>query len=194
MDKKYYTRKKASEKLGIHYHTLYRLADRNEIETLTIGSRQLYNVDKYIKENNTEMNNKCICYCRVSSNKQKGDLKRQITEMKKKYPNHEIINDIGSGLNFKRKGLKKIIDMAIKGEIEEIVITYKDRLARIGYELIEYLVEEYSGGKITVINKGEEETPDEEMTKDVLSIMNIYVAKMNGMRSSKNKKVTKTKK
>ena len=136
MDKKYYTRKKASEKLGIHYHTLYRLADRNEIETLTIGSRQLYNVDKYIKENNTEMNNKCICYCRVSSNKQKGDLKRQITEMKKKYPNHEIINDIGSGLNFKRKGLKKIIDMAIKGEIEEIVITYKDRLARIGYELI----------------------------------------------------------
>ena len=111
--------------------------------------------------------------------------------MKKEYPDYEIISDIGSGLNFKRKGLRKILDMAVRWEIEEVVITYKDRLARIGYELIEYLIEEYSGGKITITNKGEEETPDEEMTKDVLSIMNIYVAKINGMRSGKNRKKNK---
>jgi excisionase family DNA binding protein len=191
MNKKYETRKNAAEKLGIHYHTLYRLAERKEIETIQVGNRQLYNVTRYIKENNTELNNKCICYCRVSSNKQKGDLKRQIIEMKKEYPDYEIISDIGSGLNFKRKGLRKILDMAVRGEIEEVVITYKDRLARIGYELIEYLIEEYSGGKITITNKGEEETPDEEMTKDVLSIMNIYVAKINGMRSGKNRKNNK---
>ena len=101
------------------------------------------------------------------------------------YPGYEILEDIGSGLNFKRKGLREIIDCAIKGELEEVVITYKDRLARIGYELIEYIIESYSGGSITILNKGEEETPNEEMTKDVLAIMNIYVAKINGMRKRK---------
>lgn len=185
MNKNFVSRKKAAEALGVHYHTVYRMAERGEIQTLKIGDRQYYNVNQYLLDNTSNNKKRRICYCRVSSAKQKGDLKRQKKKLMKMYPGYEILEDIGSGLNFKRKGLREIIDCAIKGELEEVVITYKDRLARIGYELIEYIIESYSGGSITILNKGEEETPNEEMTKDVLAIMNIYVAKINGMRKRK---------
>lgn len=107
--------------------------------------------------------------------------------MENKYPTFEIISDIGSGLNFKRKGLIKIIDMAINGEIEVVVITYKDRLARFGYELIERIINNYSDGTIKVENSKEEQTPTEEISKDIISIMNVYVAKINGLRKYKTK-------
>jgi len=129
---------------------------------------------------------KKICYCRVSSIGQKEDLERQVNYMKEHYPTYEIIKDIGSGLNFKRKGLNKIIKEAISGEIEEIVVAYKDRLSRFGYDLIELLVVEYSKGKITVLNKREINS-QEEIMEDLMQIMNVYVAKINGSRKySKN--------
>jgi len=102
--------------------------------------------------------------------------------MKEKYPDYEIIKDIGSSLNFKRKGLNKIIELSINGELDELLITYKDRLCRIGYDLIENIIKTYSNGRITIVNKEEEETATEEITKDIVSIMNIYVAKINGLR------------
>ena len=111
--------------------------------------------------------------------------------MKIKYPKHEIIKDIGSGLNYKRKGLLEIIESGIKGEIEEIVVAYKDRLTRFGYELIEYVIEKFSNGKIKIENVEEEKTPREEIVKDIMSIMNVYVAKINGLR--KYKKIIKHK-
>ncbi len=175
--------------LGFSHFPGYKvMAKRGEIETLEVGKRQLYNLDKFLR--NKGVINKIkrkICYCRVSSNKQKEDLERQINYMKEKYPNYEIIKDIGSGLNFKRKGLNKIIELAINGELEELLITYKDRLCRIGYDLIENIIKKYSNGKITIVNKEEEETATEEVTKDIISIMNIYVAKINGLRKYKLK-------
>jgi predicted site-specific integrase-resolvase len=185
--KGYLKRNEACEAIGVHYHTLYKLAELNEIETIKIGSQQYYNVDKYIKSKGfpIEKNKKNICYCRVSSAKQKEDLKRQIDYMKNKYPYHEIISDVASGLNFKRDGLNKIINYAIDGQLGELVIAYKDRLARFGYELIENIIKERSDGKIIIINNNEEMTPSEEISKDILSIMNVYVAKMNGLRKYK---------
>jgi len=79
-----------------------------------------------------------------------------------------------SGINMDRKGLKEIIELAIEGKIGQVVVTYKDRLTRFSYEMIEWIIEKYSGGKIKVLNK-----KDEEITKDILQIMNVYVAKMN---------------
>jgi len=101
------------------------------------------------------------------------------------YPNYRIISNIGSGLNFNRKGLIEIINMAINNKIENLIIAYKDRLARFGYELIEYIIKNYSNGKIIIINNREETTPLEEVSKDIIAIMNIYVAKVNGMRKYK---------
>ena len=99
--------------------------------------------------------------------------------MTKKYPDYELIKDIGSGLNMNREGLNKIIDYAIKGEIEILVIAYKDRLVRFGYEMIERLIKEYSDGIIKI------ENAKIELSKDIVSIMNVYVAKMNGLRKYK---------
>ena len=179
-------RGEAIKTLGICYQTLYKMAERKEIDTVKVGENTLYNINKYLREKNVLHKERIkICYCRVSSNKQKEDLERQIKYMKEKFPTHTIIQDIGSGLNYKRKGLQELMEKAINGEIEELVIAYKDRLTRFGYEMIEWLISKYSNGKITVINKNEEETPVEELTKDIVSIMNVYVAKVNGLRKYK---------
>ena len=128
-NKKFVTPKNACDILGVHFKTLYNWEAKGKIETIrTPGGKRLYNVKKYIAENRNkkyrEQPKLKICYCRVSSYSQKDDLERQILFMKNKYPNYRIIKDIGSGLNFKRKGLKKIMDYAINGEIEEL--TEKD--------------------------------------------------------------------
>ena len=136
-----------------------------------------------------------VCYARVSSVGQKDDLVRQKEVLTKTYPDYNLIEDIGSGINLTKRGLLKIIELAIDGKLKELVIVHKDRLARFGYELIEFLIKKYSNGKITIINKKEEVEPEEEMVKDVLQIMNVFVAKMNGRRkyNIKNNKNVKPK-
>jgi len=97
-----------------------------------------------------------------------------------------MIEDIGSGLNLNKRGIRKIIKLAIDGKVNELVVLYKDRLTRFGYELIEDLIKEYSKGKIIIVNKKENQPPEEELAFDVLQ--NVYVAKMNGLRRNKIKK------
>src|ERR1700692_365217 len=98
---KYVKRNQVLKILGVHYQTLYKMEDRGEIEVIrSKGGHRMYNLNKYLRDNNMNNNKKeSVCYCRVSSRKQSGDLKRQIKMMEKKYPNHRIIQDIGSGLN-----------------------------------------------------------------------------------------------
>ena len=116
---------------------------------------------------------------------------RQIKLLSNLYPNYKIITDIGSGMNLNRKGLRKIIDEAINNNINEIVIAYKDRLCRFGYELIEDIIKKYSNGKIIIIEDIKKKEIKEELVDDVLQIMNIFVAKINGMRKyEKNKMKT----
>jgi len=106
--------------------------------------------------------------------------------MKNKYPNHEILYDIGSGINFNRPNLKKIINYGINKKLEELVIAYKDRLCRIGYELIEYMLKEYSNTKIIIVND-EIKSPEKELTDDLIEIITVFSSKLYGMRSYKNK-------
>ena len=110
--------------------------------------------------------------------------------MKTKYPNYIIIEDIGSGLNLNKRGINKIIHLGIKGKINELVVAYKDRLTRFGFELIEEIITKYSNGKIIILNKSEEISQEEELVKDIMAIMNVYVAKMNGLRRYKNKEIS----
>jgi predicted site-specific integrase-resolvase len=102
--------------------------------------------------------------------------------MIQKYPNHLIIEEIGSGLNLNKKGIRKIIKLAIAGKINELVVAYRDRLTRFGFELIEELIKDYSKGKLIVLNEKDKIESEEELVKDIMSIMNVYVAKMNGLR------------
>jgi len=104
--------------------------------------------------------------------------------MKHKYPNNEIISDIASELNFNRSALNKIIKYALNGEINELIVAYKDRLARFGFDLINTIIKESSNGKIIILNSSDD-FPQEELTKDLVSIINAFSAKLNGMRKYK---------
>jgi putative resolvase len=193
--------KEASEILGVHQRTLYLWEEKGLIEVIrTPGNKRLYNVDKFLQdkkckenicEDLDELDKKDklnLCYVRVSSNNQKDDLERQKQLMISKYPTYTIIEDIGSGLNLNKRGIKKIIHLAIAGKVNELVVAYRDRLTRFGYELIEELIKKYSNGKIIVLSENEKLEPEEELVKDIMAIMNVYVAKMNGLRKYKKLK------
>jgi len=199
MDKsKYVGGKQACEILGVHIQTLYNWEKKGLLEIIrSPGGKRFYNVDKYLQENNInakkniedneekEIKEK-ICYIRVSTLGQKDDLKRQREYMHFKYKKHTIIEDIGSGINFNRRGLRKIIEMAIAGKIDELVVAHRDRLTRFGFDLIEDIIKKYSNGNIIIDDdKDNKKEPKEELVEDVLQILNVYTAKMNGLRKYK---------
>ena len=185
---KYVKPKEASRLIGVNLATLRRMADRDDLKYIrTDNGRYLYDVSSFLKRGNHEVQErKKICYARVSSRGQKGDLENQIEFLKSKNPETEVISDYGSGLNFKRKGLRQILDLAYKGELEEVVVTYKDRLCRFGFELIEYILKTQSNAKIVVL--GNNSTSQEsELSTDLLSIITVFSARMHGLRKYKSK-------
>ncbi len=189
-DQNYVSPKIAVKILGVHPLSLKNWEMNGKIECIrTPGGKRMYNVKKYLDGKNPikkEVKKINICYCRVSTKNQKDDLQRQIIYMKDKYPEYKIYSEIGSGLNMNRKKLQKIIYLSIEGCIGEIVVAYKDRLTRFGFELIENIVNKYSNGKITVLNNVKL-SPEEEITKDLISIINVFSARINGLRKYKNK-------
>jgi predicted site-specific integrase-resolvase len=200
-DKQYFNGKETSEILGVHPRTLYLWDAKGLIDTIrTPGNHRLYNVKKFLDEKKCKSavcedldsldikDNLNICYVRISSNGQKDDLERQKEMMIQKFPNHLIIEDIGSGLNLNKRGIRKIIKLAISGKVKELVVAYRDRLTRFDFELIEDIIRTYSSGRIIVLNEEYKLEPEEEIVKDIMAIMNVYVAKINGLRKYKKNK------
>ena len=140
-----------------------------------------------------QINKKIIGYCRVSSHKQTDDLERQIenvkTYMYAKGYQFEIITDIGSGINYNKKGLNQIIDMVTNSEVEKIVVLYKDRLIRFGYELIENLCNKF-GTTIEIIDNTEK-TEQQELVEDLVQIVTVFSCRLQGKRANKAKKMIK---
>ena len=101
----------------------------------------------------------------------------------------EIITDIGSGINYNKKGLNQLIDMITNSEIEKVVILYKDRLIRFGYELIENLCEKY-GTTIEIIDNTER-TEEQELVEDLIQIVTVFSCRLQGKRANKAKKMLK---
>jgi predicted site-specific integrase-resolvase len=138
--------------------TLLKIEKEKKIEIIkTIGGNRKYNVQKYIDDNikeNIKQNNEKqnICYVHVSTIGQKNDLEHQKEYMIKQYNNYILIEDIGSGINFNRKGFRKIIKLAMEGKINKLVVAHKDRLTRFVFEFIEDLIKEYSNGEIIIEN------------------------------------------
>lgn len=145
-----------------------------------------------LKEEN-QLSKKVIGYCRVSSNKQKDDLERQIenvkTYMYAKGYQFEIISDIGSGINYNKKGLNQLMDMITNSEVEKIVILYKDRLIRFGYEMIENLCNKY-GTTIEIIDNTEK-SEEQELVEDLIQIVTVFSCKLQGKRANRAKKMIK---
>lgn len=183
----YLKREEASRRTGLSSQTIQRYGRMGKIKTIELPSRhKLYDISTLIPETERKDNieEKNICYCRVSTHGQKDDLERQIAYMHKQYPEYEVLSDIGSGINFKRKNFQKIIDYAIRGNLKTLVVAYRDRLCRIGYELVEHILLTYSQTNI-IVDSHEHETLNDEIANDILQIITVYSAKINGMRSYK---------
>lgn len=186
-ENRFYKLADASRLTGIGKQTLQNYAKTERIRSITTPTgRRTYDISTLIAQTETSSVSKEVCYCRVSTNGQRPDLARQIEYMEEKYPEYEIVSDVGSGINFKRPGLQKIIKYAIEGTLKTLVIAYKDRLCRIGYDLIEHILETYSETDI-IIDSPTEETINDEIANDIIQIITVYSAKINGMRSYKTK-------
>ncbi|MDB9454226.1 IS607 family transposase [Dolichospermum circinale CS-541/06] len=176
--------RKAVEFLGLHPNTLRRYADEGKIKSIkNPAGQRLYDIESYITGDS--IRTPTICYCRVSSSKQRDDLDRQIAYMQSLYPDAEIIKDIGSGLNFKRKGLRSLLDRLLQGNKFILVVACRDRLARFGFELVQYMVEQ-NGGQIVVLDKTVH-CPQSELTQDLLSILHVFSCRMHGLRKYSKK-------
>ena len=101
------------------------------------------------------------------------------------YPETEVIRDIGSGLNFKRKGLRTLLEWLMQSDKLQVVIAHRDRLARFGIDLIRYLIEQ-NGGELVVLDQTEH-SPQEELTADLLAILHVFSCRMSGIRSYREK-------
>ncbi|ADL12303.1 IS607 family transposase [Acetohalobium arabaticum] len=192
--------KEAADFLGVAKSTLRRWDNEGKlVADRTEGGHRRYPKDKLIafqkKDNN--QSKLTIGYCRVSSHGQKDDLKRQVENVSNyciaNGYQFKIIRDIGSGLNYKKKGLKELIELIESRKIERIVVNYKDRLIRFGYEMFEQICE-LNNVEIEIINHTENKTYQEELVDDVLSIITVFSAKLYGSRSSKAKKIKETNK
>lgn len=127
-------------------------------------------------------------YARVSSAKQRPDLERQVEDLQKAYPGHSLIRDIGSGVNFKRKGLCALLERAIKGMVSEVVVMHRDRLARLGFDLLEFLLTKL-GVRIVVHSKdGGGEEAERDLADDLFAVTTLFVASHNGRRAAANRK------
>ena len=134
-----------------------------------------------------------IGYCRVSSNKQKDDLERQIENMKlyltAQGKPFEIISDIGSGIDYKKKGLKELMKRISQNKVDKVVVFYKDRLLRFGFELVEYIASLYDCD-IEIIDHTEK-TEQQEIVEDLVQIITVFSCKLQGKRANKARKLVK---
>ena len=134
-----------------------------------------------------------IGYCRVSSAKQKDDLKRQ-KEAVRAYliaqgSPFEIITDIGSGINYSKPGLRALIERITCGNVKKVTVLYKDRLVRFGFEMIEYLAGLYNC-EIEIIDNTPK-TEQQELVEDLVQIITVFSCKLHGKRANKARKIVK---
>lgn len=138
-----------------------------------------------------QSNRKTLAYARVSCHDQKSDLERQkklLTGYCKSISNNfELISDLGSGLNYKKRGLKSLIKMVVSGRVDKIVLTHKDRLLRFGSEIIFHLCS-FFNTEIILIHEPKEQSCETQLANDVLEILTVFSARLYGKRAHKNKK------
>ena len=191
----YYSIHEFSKILGVSAQTLRNWDKNGKLHphhTTASGyryySQEQLNEVLHIKPKNDRIT---IGYCRVSSKKQKDDLERQVenvrTYLLAQGQPFEIIRDIGSGINYKKKGLQELIKRISENKVEKVVILYKDRLLRFGFELVEYLALLHHC-EIEVIDNTEK-TEQQELVEDLVQIITVFSYKLKGKRAHRAKKM-----
>ena len=193
---KYYSSKDVTKILGVTAQTLRNWDKEGKLKpsyTKSNGYRY-YSEDvilSYTQERKTKKDINVVLYARVSSKKQQDDLERQISNLKEyakdKYEKYDVISDIGSGINYEKPGLKRLIEMINKKQVDVIVVLYKDRLLRYGFELVEYFAK-LNNVKIEVIDKIDK-NQDQELVEDLVQIITVFSCKLQGKRKKKTKEL-----
>lgn len=184
----------AAKQLGVSQDTLRRWERAGKISVeRTVSGHRRYDLSKLLGIATPQLNSKyTLAYARVSSHDQKSDLDRQAQVLENFCSvngwTYEIIQDLGSGLNFQKRGLKKLIQNICAGKIGRLVLTHKDRLLRFGSELVFSLCEQF-GIEVVIMNRSEENSFEDDLVQDVLEIITVFSARLYGARSRKNQKL-----
>jgi predicted site-specific integrase-resolvase len=191
---KYYSSKTVTQMLGVTAQTLRNWDKEDKLKPAYVKSNgyRYYSEESilaYTQERKTKKNLNVIGYARVSSKKQLDDLERQVDNIKEylsnKYETFDIITDVGSGINYNKPGLLKLIEKINKKEVDLIVVLYKDRLLRFGFELVEYFAK-LNNVSIEVLDKIDK-TQDQELVEDLVQIITVFSCKIQGKRKKKTK-------
>lgn len=199
MENEYLSPQTITKIYGVTSTTLRNWAENGKIKYIRPNQgRRLYHKEDVLRvfgqtknpdQNQEEKFRHRILYARVSSAHQTEDLNRQIEFLQSKFPTESLIKDIGSGLNWKRKGFDSLLEQIYQGIVSEIVVSYKDRLCRFGFELFEWICQKHNT-KILVLNPvSETDDRTKELAEDLFAIVTVFVAKNNGLRSSQNRKI-----
>ncbi len=173
--------KKASDILGVSANTLRRWDDLGSIKTVRgPGKQRLYHLASVLGKPSGPSTKQGVVYVRVSSPKQRDDLERQKAHMAAQFPGYTIISDVGSGLNFKRPGLLKLLGRAERGDVGQVVVASRDRLCRFAFELLEWLLRKWSVELVVLDSK--ESSPEDELSDDLMSIVQVFCCRKNGRR------------
>ena len=190
----------AAKLLGVHVQTMRNWGKSGKLkpDSISPGGTRRYNLERIVAISGKEVPNvederKTIAYARVSSTDPKEDLLRQSQVLELYCAEHgykyELITDLGSGMNYYKKGLTNLINQILNNDVKRLVITHKDRLLRFGAELI-FSICEAKEVEVVIINKGQEKASfEEDLAKDVLEIITVFSARLYGSRSKKNKKL-----
>ncbi|CAM9667014.1 unnamed protein product, partial [Ectocarpus sp. 8 AP-2014] len=192
----YVTTSNASRILGVHPNTLRKWNRTNTIECIRVdGGNRLFNISKFKRDqssdaklqNKKEKKRDHAIYCRVSSAKQTEDLRRQIEYLETSYPGFQVFSDTGSGINFKRKGFKRLLREVMRGHLATVVVSYRDRLCRIAFDLLEWICDEHQT-KLLVHNQDQEGSDEKELLEDLMAIVHVFSSRLYGKRSNKSRK------
>ena len=186
---------KAAKELGVHPETLRRWEKQGKIvvERTPTGFRR-YDLAKLrgLAPHKAPSTRTTLLYARVSSHDQKDDLARQVVLLESFAAangwTYEVLQDLGSGLNYHKKGLRQLIRRICSDEVGRLVLTHKDRLLRFGSELVFALCEHF-GTEVIIINASEDASCEEELVQDVLEMITVFSARLYGSRSHKNKQL-----
>lgn len=185
---------KFAKKVGLTTASLRRMHESGECIPyhITKGGTRYYSLDQLKDFSTADKKEKIVIgYCRVSTSSQKDDLETQINNIKSymyaRGYNFEIISDIGSGINYKKKGLQELLDKINDQKVSKIVVLYKDRLVSFGFELIEYLCK-INDIEIEIIDNTEQ-SKKQELSDDLIQIITVFADQLYGQRSKKTKQL-----
>jgi putative resolvase len=190
------------EAFGVSASTLRRWAERPDVRVLRHpGGKRLYHVGDIARVvgaggenrgegegNGSRVQGEGVIYARVSSAKQRDDLDRQVAELQQAYPQHRVFRDVASGVNFKRPGLRALLDRVDQGLVREVVVMHRDRLARLAADLLEWLLERKACRLVVHRPSGRAVSDAQELAEDLLAVTTVFVASHHGKRAAEGRR------